>query len=450
MNYWLDLTFLKMGFWITWALIPVIVEIFPTFLSGIWLLIHNWQPVKVITPDKLPLISLIVPIYNSETTLFKCIRSIANSSYPKELIQIILADNQSTDNSFAVYDQAQTEFPELNIQLIHTEKGKAKALNAAVYSSIGTYVINIDSDGTLEKKALMNMVLQFENNPQIAALTGVILPEPQMIKAKHSWGLSLLQRNEFFEYAQAFLAGRSIESRHNQLFTMSGAFSAFRRSYLLDTFLYNTETIGEDTDMTFQIRDRLKDQVVICTKAIFFIEPIENLNNLYRQRQRWQRGEIEVVQQYNQKLKINHFFSNFLVRRMLIDHTFLFPKMIWLFASFILVFLGYSWRLLLLSYLLIYFLYVLVSFLNFVCVHLLLRDFPAERKFFSSIWWVGLSLPFYNFICSWIRFIGILNSMTQKSSWNAPSFNKEVKSVKQVFKQDRQLFKRKLRKKGKK
>ncbi|KRL42311.1 TIGR03111 family XrtG-associated glycosyltransferase [Liquorilactobacillus nagelii] len=437
-----------MGFWITWALIPVVVEIFPAIISGTWLLIHNWRTEKLAIPEKLPLISLIVPVYNSEATLFKCIRSIAVSTYPKELIQIILADNQSTDDSFLIYDQAQKEFPDLNIQLIRTEKGKAKALNAAVYSSIGTYIINIDSDGALEKKALMNMVLQFENNPQIAALTGVILPEPEMVKEKQYLGLALLQRNEFFEYAQAFLAGRSIESRHNQLFTMSGAFSAFRRSYLLDTFLYNTETIGEDTDMTFQIRERLNDQVVICTKAIFFIEPIKSLDNLYRQRQRWQRGEIEVVQQYNRKLKITYFFKNFLVRRMLIDHTFLFPKMIWLFASLVLVALGYSWKLLLLSYLVIYLLYVFVGALNYICVLLLLRGFSVEKKFFAVLWWVALTLPFYNFICSWIRFIGILNSMTQKSSWNALTFNEEFSALKLVLKKDLQLFKKKVSKKG--
>lgn len=144
MNYWVDLTFFKMGFWITWALIPVVVEIFPAIISGTWLLIHNWRTEKLAIPEKLPLISLIVPVYNSEATLFKCIRSIAVSTYPKELIQIILADNQSTDDSFLIYDQAQKEFPDLNIQLIRTEKGKAKALNAAVYSSIGTYIINID------------------------------------------------------------------------------------------------------------------------------------------------------------------------------------------------------------------------------------------------------------------------------------------------------------------
>lgn len=425
-----------MGFWITWTLIPVIVEIIPAFISSIWLMFHTWYLAKLTPPTKLPMISLIVPIYNSDETLFTCIWSIARSTYPKNLIQIILADNQSVDDSFGVYTRAQERFQDLNIQYLRTEKGKAKALNAAIYGSIGTYVINIDSDGALEKNALMNMVLRFENNPQIDAMTGTILPRSQMIKDQRSFWLRLLQHNEYFEYAQAFLSGRTIESRRNQLFTMSGAFSAFRKSSLLTTFLYDTETIGEDTDMTFQLRDRLKSRVVICSDAIFYIEPIPSLDSLYMQRQRWQRGELEVVREHNKNLSLKSFFTNFLVRRMMIDHTFLFPKMIWIFASLVLVFWGYSWQMLLISYVIIYFLYVMVGGLNYICVLLLLKPFAAERRFFRSLWWAAWTLPIYNFICSWIRLIGTLNSITKNSSWNSTPFSTEKQKVRQVIFKD--------------
>ncbi|KRL00988.1 glycosyltransferase [Liquorilactobacillus capillatus DSM 19910] len=434
-----------MGFWITWALIPVVVEILPAFFASIWLIMRHWHRVKLPVPEKLPVISLIIPVYNSEGTLFNCIRSINESTYPAELIQIILADNQSTDHSFDAFERAQNEFKKLNMSVINTEQGKAKALNSAIYSSIGNYIINIDSDGILEKNALMNMVLRFENEPELAALTGTILPQKEMIKTARKKWLKLLQHNEYFEYAQAFLSGRVIESRSNQLFTMSGAFSAFRKDTLLQTFLYNTGTIGEDTDMTFQMRDRLKNKVAICSDAIFYIEPIDDLNTLYLQRQRWQTGELEVVDQNTADLQLKGFFKNFLVRRMMLDHTFLFPKLIWLAASVVLLFLGYSWIILLLSYVLIYFLYVVVSLLNYLCVVLLLRAFPAERKFFKSSWWVILTLPFYNFICSWFRLIGTLNSMTRKSSWNTINFSQELKKLWTLFLADLKMIKNKWR-----
>src|SRR5699024_1924797 len=111
----------------------------------------------------------------------------------------------------------------------------------------------------------------------LAALTGTILTQRHQIKQTPKRWLRFLQKTEYFEYAQAFLSGRTIESNKNELFTMSGAFSAFRKSTLVDTFMYNTDTVGEDTDMTFQVRQRLKQKVMLCADAIFYIEPLESL-----------------------------------------------------------------------------------------------------------------------------------------------------------------------------
>lgn len=434
--YWLNLTLFKMGFWITWALVPVVVEIIPTLISGFRLLYKALNQPKLDMPDKMPFISLLVPVYNSEETLFNCIQSIHDSTYPTELIQVILADNQSTDDSFGVYARAQNTFSDMNMQLIHTDRGKASALNAAIYRSIGTYIINIDSDGMLEKHALMNMVLQFENNFDTAALTGTVLPQHDLIKATKTPWLRLLQHNEYFEYAQAFLSGRTIESKNNQLFTMSGAFSAFRKEALLATFMYNTGTIGEDTDMTFQIRDQLKQNVGICSSAIFYIEPIPSLGNLYTQRQRWQKGELEVLHQHTKEVHVRNFFSDFIIRRVMIDHTFLFPKMIWMFASIVLLFYRFSPIIMGMSYVAIYFLYVLVSLLNFVCVCILLKDFPDESHFYRREWWVMLTLPLYNFMCSWIRFVGTINGMTTASAWNSSRIDQEATRIRDVFSMD--------------
>lgn len=181
-SYWMNLTFFKMGFWITWTIIPIVVEIIPAFLSGIHLLFNYYKRPKLVIPMKLPVITLIVPVYNSADTLFQCIESIARSTYPTNLVQVIVANNQSTDESFSVFSRAQNVFSNLNMQIIHTDKGKAQALNSAIYGAIGKYVINIDSDGILDKNALMNMVLRFENNGNIAAMTGTILSNRQLIK----------------------------------------------------------------------------------------------------------------------------------------------------------------------------------------------------------------------------------------------------------------------------
>ncbi len=441
-HYWLELTFFKMGFWITWTIIPVIVEILPAIISAIRVYHRSRHRPVLSMPAKLPFVTIVVPVYNSENTLYDCLNSIAESTYPAEALQVIVVDNQSTDNSFSVFSDAQNIFSQLNMSIIRTKKGKANALNIAMYNAIGTYIINIDSDGLLEPHALMNMILQFENDGHIAALTGTILSNRHDIRATKNWRLRTLQKNEYFEYAQAFLSGRTIESTHNELFTMSGAFSAFRRDVLFNTFMYNTETVGEDTDMTFQIRQRLGDKVGLCAEALFFIGPISGWQELYTQRQRWQRGELEATQNYmsDDHAGLSKFFSNFLVRRMMIDHTFMFPKMIWFFASIVLLFFRYSLVVLLASYVLIYFLYVIVEIFNYICVRSLLKPFADEHHFYSHLWWIIFTLPGYNLVCFWIRLVGTINMMTRPLDWNGERLATEISSIRQQVRTDWQQF----------
>ncbi|MFC6206287.1 TIGR03111 family XrtG-associated glycosyltransferase [Levilactobacillus tongjiangensis] len=447
MDYFVNLTLFQMGFWITWAMIPIVVEIIPSLISAVRLIIRSRHQHDLPLPAKLPFISIIVPVYNSEDTLFACLQSINDSTFPNKNMQIVIADNQSTDDSFQAFATAQNHF-DLNLQLIRTEQGKAKALNGAIYQCIGTYIVNIDSDGVLEKHALMNMVLQFENDLELAAMTGTILPQRALIKRTKKRRLRLLQKNEYFEYAQAFLSGRTIESNNNELFTMSGAFSAFRKDTLLATFMYNTSTVGEDTDMTFQVRERLKRKVMLCADAIFYIEPTPGMSQLYKQRQRWMRGELEVSREYmHHDAQLGKFFHNFLVRRIMIDHTFIFPKMIWLFASVVLLFFRYSPVVLGLSYLVIYLLYVLVSLVNFVSVGKLLQEFPDEKHFYRRVSWVIWTLPIYNFVISWIRLVGIINSMSMPGAWNTATFGAETKSVGRVLKGDVQRLRDQRQKK---
>lgn len=121
MRYFWYLTVRQMGFWLTWVLIPVVVEIIPAFISAFILMTRNRHREAEPVPAKLPFITIIVPVYNSEKTLYNCVKSIKDSTYPSELIQVILADNQSTDNSFGEFARAQTDFG-LNMQLIKTKK----------------------------------------------------------------------------------------------------------------------------------------------------------------------------------------------------------------------------------------------------------------------------------------------------------------------------------------
>lgn len=438
MNYLFFSTLSQMGFWITWLLIPILVETVPAISSFVKIFFYTiGKPKSEKDPSFWPFVSIIIPVYNSEDTLYECIQSVYQSTYPIDKIQVIVVDNKSQDKSFKAFQSAQNSFPKLNMQWMKTEKGKARALNSAIYSSSGAYIINIDSDGILERNALKNLIKKFESDTTISAMTGSILTQKSLIKSTKNVGLKWLQRLEYFEYAQAFMSGRSIESQNNHLYTMSGAFSGFRKDALMKTFMYDVSTVGEDIDITFQVRDKAKGKVILCADAFFFVDPIESWNKLYTQRQRWQRGQIEVSQKYSgNRLGLKSFFSNFLVRRLIIDHTFMFLKTIWLFASIALLFLNYSPLLLLLSYVAIYLLYVFMSTMVFVNINMMLKKFSDERTFYFSLFDCVFWMPIYNFILSWVRLIGVINTEYLSAKWATKNYHEEFKTVGTIVKQD--------------
>lgn len=423
-------------FWMAWVVIPLIVEIIPA-LFGVFLLLvkkirHRKEKELVYYPE----ITLIIPVYNSAKTLEGCLDSVYLSTYPNSAISLMLVDNGSVDNSFQVYQKYQREHPDMNARWMNAKQGKSKALNMALFNSEGKYIIHIDSDGQLHKDALFNMVKRFESNEKISCMTGAILTDPEAINAEKRLGKRILKKTEFYEYAQAFLAGRNYEAELNSIFTLSGAFSAFRKSTILKTQLYNTETVCEDTHVTFQIRYLLNEKIDICENAIFFVEPIESMESLYVQRQRWQRGELEVIHMFPKQKRKGSLLSNTMSKVLIFDHTFAFPRLIWYIALLCLSLIGYPIRYILISFALMYVLYVLSAFLYYINVCLFLRWEKNLLRFYRKKVGYVMLLPVLNFIAYWFRMAGIINSIKGYSTWKTKGYREELALAKEIINKD--------------
>jgi len=431
-------------FWMAWIIIPLIMEIIPAF-GGFFILIKKKLTVKPSRKENYyPEITLIIPVYNSADTLRSCLESVYNSNYPRKLMDVLLINNESKDNSYEVFTQCQAEFKEISMTWFNASQGKAKALNLALFNSHGKYIIHIDSDGILHRDALKNVVNRFETEPGTACLTGAVLTDYKQVERTESFIMKMIRRCEFFEYCQSFLAGRNFESETNSIYTLSGAFSAFRKSAILKSQMYNTATVSEDTQITFQMRNLQNQEIRLCENAFFFVDPIESYNKLYTQRQRWQRGEIEVSHMF---LKghlnvVRNFFSNFMLRVLMFDHTFAFPRMIWYFALIFLVFLNYPVSLVLGSVAIIYILYVFAALLYFINVEMYLAQVKDIKKYYGSKWYLIFILPVFNFIVFWIRFAGIINSTKEEGKWKTSTLTEEWKKIKVAINDDFDLPKR--------
>lgn len=423
-------------FWLAWVILPLIIEIIPSVCNFLLLIVKYLRRKKIEDPILFPEITIIIPVYNSADTLHKCLESIHLSNYDNRLITVFLVDNGSKDNSFEIFERCQMEYSDLSMQWMVSNQGKSKALNKALFNSRGKYIINVDSDGRFEKDAIRNIVKRFEKEMDVNSFTGVILTEYKEIEETEGFWLRQIRRLEYLEYCQAFLAGRNFSSEINGLYTLSGAFSAFRKSTILQTQMYNSDTICEDTHITFQIK-RQKKRVELCEDAIFYVSPIDDMNKLYTQRQRWQIGELEVFKMfYGKKMHMLNLFKDIDFRVILFDHTFAFPRLIWYFALVALSMLNYSLKTVLTALLLIYVLYVICTMLYFLNVCMFLKDFKDDKKYYISKFLYVLVYPLYNLYTFVLRFMGIINSINRASSWRTFNFREEIEIAKDIVKKD--------------
>lgn len=217
------------------------------------------------------------------------------------------------------------------------------------------------------------------------------------------------------------------------MFTLAGAFSGFRRSAIVKTHLYNAETLGEDTAMTFEIKTSLNGKVKLCPTAYFFTASIESIDKLYLQRQRWQCGELEVAalfKKQNLSKKLRRMITVTLIK----DHTFLFSRMIWFFANIYLIASSYPLYIILISNLLLYFMYSLISVCNFIVIKKYLKNLKEYKSYYNRNFFISFLMPSYRMFTFFMRALGAINAMDDESNWNRKSFKTEKDEVSQYIK----------------
>lgn len=101
------------------------------------------------------MISVIVPVYNVENYLRKCIASIQKQTYTD--LEIILVDDGSTDCSGKICDELAAE--DSRIIVIHQENGGlSRARNAGLHIANGDYISFVDSDDTIEMEMMQKLL----------------------------------------------------------------------------------------------------------------------------------------------------------------------------------------------------------------------------------------------------------------------------------------------------
>jgi biofilm PGA synthesis N-glycosyltransferase PgaC len=422
----MDLAISFLLFWGIWLLVPIAIDGTAAVnqWAGVWFADRKkrrsgyWdRPFSYH-----PLVSLVVPVFNGADSVGNTIRSIREQTYPSSSIELIIVNNGSTDDTVGVIRRELLSDYQASIQSIDVPSpGKSWALNAGIYHASGEYVATVDSDTKLHPDAIMQMVRAFQADGEMGAATGSIqIEHPEEQPA--STFKYLINECESAEYMASFVIGRQRQALNNSLYTLAGAFSFFRRSVLLSVPQYSNRTVSEDTDITFWIhREFPKTKIGCIAESIIYVEPIKSLEELYSQRVRWQRGELEVMASHPSLMWKNAIspFGFSPIRTLVVDHRFAFPRAVWTFLLPVLFFLGYPLPLVVTATMLLYAFYAAIDGMTqWMCYSL--ADEAAQERI-KRTWWLFTVMPAYRFLLFWFRFGGFVSAMNEPTQWKTAS-----------------------------
>jgi len=126
----------------------------------------------------LPLVSVIIPVFNNSKMIGEAIESIKVQGYPN--VEIIVVDDGSTDNTMQVvksYD---------NICYIYKDnEGPASARNVGIKKSNGRYITFLDADDLFPTNKIMKQVQYSLANPEYFAIKSLVQYQYTISKEKH-------------------------------------------------------------------------------------------------------------------------------------------------------------------------------------------------------------------------------------------------------------------------
>ena len=230
-----------------------------------------------------PMISIVVPAYNEEATIRGCVQSLLGLNYAH--YEVIVVDDGSTDRTFEEVEG----FAVSGVRVIRQEnRGKANALNRGILSSRGELVVTVDADTRLDKASLSRIADRFVANRRLGAVAGNVKVEP---------GSGLLNVLQAAEYTTGINLVRKAQSMLGCVMVVPGPIAALRKEAIERIGFFSDDTFAEDFDMTMKIL-RSGYEVEYEDGAIAYTDAPKGLEDLMKQRRRWYRGMIQVLDKH--------------------------------------------------------------------------------------------------------------------------------------------------------
>ena len=260
------------------------------FLSIFWLLLLLTEEDRLLKAKKFkkhPKISIIVPAHNEGHIIKQVITSLLNLNYPKDKLEIIAVNDDSTDNT----QKELKSIKDSRLKVIYRHPGfigKAAAVNAGIPYAAGEFIGVLDGDTpNISEDCLLYMLPHFKN-PKVGAVIG----------AMKAWKpKNILEKLQWFEYLISTLTRRLLAILGALYVTPGGSFSLFRKSLLDKHGYFDESSLTEDLEMAMRLQ-HLHYDIKLELNSIAHTKVPNTVKAFHAQRIRWYRGWLQTLFKY--------------------------------------------------------------------------------------------------------------------------------------------------------
>ena len=227
-------------------------------------------------------ISIVVPAYNAEDTIVKCIESLLSQTYPKDKHEIIVVDNNSKDKTYKIIQS----FPDVIALQQRDKQNSGATRNFGIRHARGKIIANIDSDCIADENWLINGIRCFEDHT-VGGVCGLIKSQKPV-----TWIEKHQDRQKVHDYSNA-----DTEQRTVSLLITGNAFirkSIFDRVGLFEDSLSG----GDDFDISQKILTQTKYKLIFDPKAIVYHRHCTTLASYMEQSYRYGYSGLFVHYKY--------------------------------------------------------------------------------------------------------------------------------------------------------
>jgi cellulose synthase/poly-beta-1,6-N-acetylglucosamine synthase-like glycosyltransferase len=239
---------------------------------------------------ELPFVSVIVSAKNEEENITRCMDSLVKLDYPKDKIELLMVNDNSSDGTKDIILSYAEKYPE--IKYLETEdipskiRGKAKALSQAVKKSGGEFIFTTDADCEVKPSWVKEMLKYYDVDTGVVSSYSIIKPK------NISWAVQSLD----WIYLLTIASGS--DGIGNPLSCVGNNMSYRKKAYEeVGGYEKIKYSVTEDFMLLKTIRTatKWKTKFPLNADTVNYTLPGMSFMELYRQKKRWGRGGLDIV-----------------------------------------------------------------------------------------------------------------------------------------------------------